>query len=226
MRTTWIAALALAALAADAAVAQDKDLAASCEAVKWVLPKPVDGVIVDPVPEGLASIRDELKARGPAAMDDVERCLDRSLHLRRIASDVVSTWPCDRSRRLLLRLVKDPDADTASWAAFGLGRVGGAEVVDALVAALADPRPRVRHDALNALGDVGGANKALDGAIACLAARESWVRHSAAQILSFADSGVERALPALEQMAAKEPEPGARAAAETSLRICRARLGR
>src|SRR5688572_9523993 len=150
MRGTRLFGLgALVLLSAVLARAEEKDLAARCEAVPWVLPKPVDGVIVDPVPEGLKSIREELRKQGPSAMEEVERCLDRSLHLRRIASDVVSTWPSDRSRSMLLRLLKDPDEAAAASAAFGLGMVGGAEVIDGLVAAAADPRARVRHDALN-----------------------------------------------------------------------------
>ncbi len=216
----------LALLAAAPARAEEKDLTARCEAVPWVLPAPVDGVIVDPVPEGLRAIREELKKRGPSAMDEIGRCLDRSLHLRRIAPEVVSGWPCDRSRAMLLRLLKDRDEVVSGSAAFGLGTVGGAEVIDGLVAALADPRPRVRHDALNALGGVGGANRGIDGALACLGAKEPWVRDSAASLLSHADFGVEKAIPALERAAAAEPDPDARASAERSLRVCRARLGK
>ena len=227
MRGTRLPGLAmLLAHAAFPAAADDGDLAARCEAVPWVLPAPVDGVVIDPVPEGIKAIREELKKRGPSSMDAIERGLDRSLHLRRIASDVVSTWPCDRSRAALLRLLEDGDEAVASSAAFGLGMVGGAEVIDGLVAALRDPRSRVRHDALNSLGGVGGANKGVDGAIACLGAKEPWVRHSAASMLSLADHGVEKAIPALEKAAAGDPDPDAKESAGRSLRVARARLGK
>jgi len=227
MRGTRLPGLGvLVLLAAAPAFAGPEDLAARCEAVPWVLPEPVGGVILDPVPEGLKAIRGDLRKRGPSSMDAIERSLDRSLHLRRIASDVVSTWPCDRSRALLLRLLKDRDEATAASGAFGLGIVGGAEVIEGLVAALADPRARVRHDALNSLGSVGGANRGLEGAIVCLGAEESWVRHSAASLLSLADFGVEKAIPALEKLAAAERDADAKAAAGRSLRISRARLGR
>jgi HEAT repeat protein len=227
MRRTRLLGLGLfVVLSAALARAEERDLAGRCEAVPWTLPKPVDGVILDPVPEGLKAIREELRKRGPSAMDEIERSLDRSLHLRRIASDVVSNWPCDRSRAVLLRLLKDPDEATAAAGAFGLGMVGGAEVIDGLVKALGDPRARVRHDALNSLGGIGGANRGLDAAAACLDAKEPWVRHSAATMLSVADYGVEKALPALERMAAGESDAEAKAAADRSLAICRARLGR
>jgi hypothetical protein len=227
MRANGLLGLAvLVALTASPARAQEKDLAARCEAIPWALPAPVDGVILDPIPTGLKAIREELRKRGPAAMDEIERSLGGSLHLRRIASDVVSSWPCDRSRALLLRLLKDTDEAAAASAAFGLGMVGGTEVIDELVAALADPRARVRHDALNSLGSVGGANRGLDAAVACLGASEPWVRHSAASLLSLADFGVEKAIPALEKMAAGDSDADAKSAAERSLRICRARVRR
>ena len=61
----------------------------------------------------------------------------------------------------LLRYVGDPDEVVASWAADGLGHVGGLEVVPALAAVLDSDEWVVRRRAAKALGRIGGPDAAL-----------------------------------------------------------------
>jgi hypothetical protein len=221
-------ALVLAAAAAassfrDAAGADD-DLAARCEAVKWTAPAEGSN---DMLPPGLRSIADELVKAGKTSLPRIEAALDKSLHLRRIAPEVVAHWPCDQSRGVLLRLLADPDDKAAQFAAYSLGEVGGEEVVQPLLDAGTKRTGMVRHNALNALSQLGAANRGYDLIAAGLADRQSWMRWSAVQALEHVDreDKLGDAIARAEKMAAAEKDEGARAAAQRTVRVLKARKG-
>src|SRR5262245_40277104 len=221
-------ALVLAACAAafsfrDAAGAED-DLAARCEAVKWT--RPPEGSS-DLLPPGLRAIADELVAAGKASLPRIEAALGQSLNLRRIASEVVENWPCDQSRALLLRLLGDPDDYAAQFAAYSLGEVGGAEVVQPLVDAGMKRGGMVRHNALNTLSHLGATDRGYDLIAAGLGDRQSWMRWSAVQALEHVDreDKLDDAIARAEKMAASEKDEGARGAAQRTVRVLRARKG-
>jgi HEAT repeat protein len=214
-----VLAAAAAALTLRDADAADDDLAARCEAVKWIEPLEV--------PPELQKIAGELVAAGKQSLSRIDAALGKSLKLRRIAPEVVAHWPGDPSRSILLRLLADPDELAAQNAAFYAGNVGGAELVQPLIDAGTKRGGMVRHNVINALGEVGGTHLGYDLIVAGLADRESWMRWSAVQALEnvSAENRLEDAIARAEKVAESEKDPGARAAAQRTLRVLKARKG-
>jgi hypothetical protein len=169
-----IALVGLIALAAPLVAGEEKtpDLAARCEAVRWEQPT---GDSSELVPAGLRPIADELRARGPSSLDDIEAALPRSRNLRRLFTFVADGWPCDRSRKLLVGLLGDADEMTVYLAVDALADLRGAEVVEPLLDAARKRGGMTRHNVLNALDDLGALPKGLDVALAATEDRQSWV---------------------------------------------------
>ena len=193
-------------------------LAARANAVKWE----VSPGSSDLCPPGLRAMQKELIATGPGMLDEIEKSLDHSLNLRRIASSVIQTWPCDRTRALLAKLVRDPDSMAAQEAAHSLGHVGGAEVRSALLQATRHANPGVRHAALNALArHTGYGSEEWQAARRLIGDEHPFVRQSAAGLLGDARglALIEEGMPILRKVAAGDPDASVRQEAEQGLRL-------
>lgn len=198
---------------------KESDLAARCEAVTWAEPPG------DHLPPELRAIAKELTARGPGAIDEIEEALPRSVNLRRTAPDALYHWPCDRTRKLLLAQLRDPDEKAAHHAAWALGLVGGAEVVPPLLAAASRRDSLVVEQVLFALRDLGATNQAWKVIRSAAASDKSWIRLRAFAALEHFDR--EDALDAAIALAAKAASSDADArvkeAAAKAERVLRAR---
>ncbi|CAL8975005.1 hypothetical protein TESS_TESS_00735 [Tessaracoccus sp. O5.2] len=83
---------------------------------------------------------------------------------------------------LLARLLRDEAVEVAAKAAFGLGQIGGAGAVDALMGALGDARSLVRDEVAAALARVDGADEPL---LAAVTDPAPTVRSLAAEVLGL-----------------------------------------
>ncbi len=106
-----------------------------------------------------------LEARGPNGLPAIENSLPYSLNLRRLAPRIIENWPSYGTRQIAIGLLRDSDDEVAMNAAYALGKLGGSEVYDPLLKALDHRVPMVRHNALNALNELGQADLAVDTTI-------------------------------------------------------------
>ncbi len=218
----WIGVVVLAFCSLAAAQDGDK-LAQRCEEIPWQLPQGSS----DTVPPQLRTIQRELIAAGRKSVPEIIAACGKSLHMRRVAPGVVSRWPADPTRKLLCRLLADPDEMVAAAAADGLARVGGREVLDPLMAAVSNTHPQVRHNALNALNNLGAANRAWKVTVVALTDPQVSVRHSAVELIAKVDGArrLKDAIERLRERADKEGDAGVKAAIQRSLRVLRAKSG-
>ncbi len=115
----------------------------------------------------------------------------------------------------LIAALKDKDSDVRSSAARALGQIGpaAASAVPSLIAALKDKNSNVRYFAAGALGNIGpAAASAVPSLIAALKDKDLDVCRSAAW--SLGDIGDPHAIPPLEKMIRKDPNPYCRQAAQ------------
>jgi hypothetical protein len=225
MRVAFIAASAFlaAAVAATFVRAEDEkkpDLASRCEAVPWT-----DPTNADHLPAGLRAIATELTSRGPTAIPEIEEALPKSVNLRRTAPDALYHWPCDKTRALLIKQLDDPDEQAAHHAAWALGLVGGAEVVQPMLDAAKRPKSLVRGQVVGALGALGATNRAWDVIAMALTERGWWGRLPALGALeNFSRSDkLDDAIALVEKTAATDADERVKAAAARTLRVLRAR---
>lgn len=195
------------------------DLASRCEAVTWDEPPG------DHLPQGLRAIEKELTSKGPSVMPDIEDALPRSVNLRRTAPDVLQHWPCDRTRKLLLAQLADPDEKAAHHAAWALGIVGGAEVVQPLIDAASRPGSMVREQVLSALERLGATDRAYDVIEAGLSDKGWWIRLGAARALVNLnrEDKLDAAIALAAKVATTDSDARVKEAAARSERVLRAK---
>jgi hypothetical protein len=195
------------------------DLAARCEEVTWAEPPG------DHLPPGLRAIAKELTARGPEAIDEIERALPRSVNLRRTAPDALYRWPCDRTRKLLLAQLRDPDEKAAHHAAWALGLVGGSEVVPSLLAAASRRDSLVVEQVLFALRDLGATNRAWDLIASAASSDKSYIRLRAFAALDHfdRDDALDAAIALAAKAAASDVDDSVKKAAARAERVLRSR---
>ncbi len=201
-------------------------LATRCNAVEWNVPMGSS----DTFPPGIRTIQRELEMRDAAVVKEIATSLPHSLHLRRIAPRVFGKWPSDATRTLLIALVGDPDLHVACLATIYLGDVGGKEVVPRLVESVNDPRTMVRHNALNALGSFGAADRGFAAAKTCLEREDNpqWLVDSVLGLMAKLGGSrhIEQAIVILEGMQANAVQANRRQGAARVLAILRAKLAR
>lgn len=195
------------------------DLAARCEAVTWAEPRG------DHLPPGLRAIAKELTARGPEAIGEIEQALPRSVNLRRTAPDALHHWPCDRTRKLLLAQLRDPDEKAAHHAAWALGIVGGSEVVPPLLAAASRRDSLVVEQVLFALRDLGATNKAWELIASAAVSEKSYIRLQAFVALEHfnREDALDAAIALAAKAAASDVDASVKEAAARAERVLRAR---
>jgi hypothetical protein len=198
-------------------------LAVRCNAVKWEIPVGSS----DSYPAALREIQKELILSGEKVVSEIEASLEESLNLRRIAAEVVAKWPSDKSRAILVRLVKDEDGIVASQAAYYLGEVGGKELLNPLLAAVRHADVNVRHAALNALAKDSYYVANSYGAVVAVGLKdlESFVRESAVGLIAEfrGEELINKGLEHLRIIAVNDKDEKVRQAANIAIRILEAR---
>jgi len=198
-------------------------LAVRCNAVKWEIPAGSS----DSYPAALREIQKELISSGREALTEIEASLEESLNLRRIAAKVVAKWPSDKSRAILVELVKDKDGMAASQAAYYLGEVGGKELLNPLLAAARHVDANVRHAAFNALANNSYYVANSYGAVVAVGLKDEspFVRESAVAVIAEfrGEKLIGKGLEHLRKIATDDKDERVRKAAKKAIRILEAR---
>ena len=197
-------------------------LAELCNTVKWEIPVGSS----DLFPAALREIQRELIASGKGALPEIEASLERSLNLRRIAAKVLAKWSSDKTRAILVQLIKDKDGTVASQAAFYLGEVGGKEVYKPLLDATKHADANVRHAALNALARTSGYGAdAYRAAVACLDDKEYFVRESAVGLIAEVrgENLINEGIKHLRKISVSNKHERIRQAADRAIKLLEAR---
>ena len=222
-RTTLMFLICVGLAVGASSAAADSALARSCNAVVWKVPPDSS----DDMPAALRKIQQKLIKQQRGAVPSVIDGLPHSLNLRRIASAVLARRPGDKTRAALLTLLRDPDAYVAREAAFALGLVGGAEVIPSLRSMARKGPDAVRHNAINALSQLGAADASVVVLLAAVGDASEGVACSALDALSGlrGSANQDRAIQRIERLLEAEPAPTVAKHAQTALRVLQARRG-
>ncbi len=219
---TFLMLLTLGLALGGPADAAEPALAKRCNAIAWQVPS---GTAND-MPPALREIQRGLLARPPGALKSVLESLPHSLNVRRIAAPILASRPSDATRRTLLDLLQDKDEYVAREAANGLGSVGGREVIPSLRSAARTAKASVRHNAINALAQLGAQDEAVAVLLKAVWAAPEPVVCSALDALSNlrGRANQARAIERIERLLADDPQGNVGTRARAALRVLRVRL--
>jgi len=141
--------------------------------------------LADPSRWTLSLVAENLMAMGPAALPELIALLECDQHNVRVAAAQILGEIRDPAAAppLLALLRNASDLNLRAQTVAALGRLGGLEVLEALVVALEDPEWQVRAQAAKALGRIGHPDAA-EPLAAALPDLHWWVRVNCAEALA------------------------------------------